>query len=160
MSRSVYISKSNIQGGGIFAKKDLSKGKIAFIAKGKLVKFFVKSEKDTLFGPNWMSVSKNLWLNPNKTNPLTFLNHSCEPNIGIKGKVLFVALRNIKKNEELTADYSTLELDRLWHMKCKCGSNKCRKIIKSVHYLPNKIYIKYLPFIPKYFQKVYNKEHN
>ncbi len=156
MSEKTYSSSSKVHGKGVFSKKNLKKGETAFIAKGKLVKFFVHSKKDSLFGPNWMSISKNLWLNPNEDNPLSFVNHSCEPNLGIKGAVTFVAIRNIQAGEELTIDYSILELDELWQMKCKCGSKKCRKIIKSIQFLPKNIYKEYLPFIPKYFIKEYN----
>jgi len=35
-----------------------------------------------------------------------FLNHSCEPNVGILGQIIFVAMRNIDSGEELTIDYA------------------------------------------------------
>lgn len=159
MTGRIYIDKSTIHGKGLFATNDLSKGEIAFIAKGKLEKFIVHSKMDSLFGSNWMSISKNTWLNPTKDNPLTFLNHYCNPNLGIKGKVTFVALRYIKKGEELTVDYSILELNPLWKMKCKCGYKSCRKLIKSIKFLPEKTYKYYLPFIPRYLSIVYNREH-
>ncbi|OGZ73483.1 MAG: hypothetical protein A3A98_01395 [Candidatus Staskawiczbacteria bacterium RIFCSPLOWO2_01_FULL_40_39] len=160
MSKKIYLSKSKIRGKGIFTAKNLKKEETAFVAKGKMTKFFVNSKKESLFGPNWMSISQDMWLDPANDNPLSFINHSCDPNLGVKGKVTFVALRNIKQGEELTIDYSIIELDPLWEMKCHCGSSHCRKIIRSIQYLPKKAYRQYLPFVPRYFMRVYNKIHN
>lgn len=33
-----------------------------------------------------------------------FLNHACEPNVGIQGQIVFVAMRNVAAGEELTLD--------------------------------------------------------
>ena len=35
-----------------------------------------------------------------------FLNHSCNPNSGFKGQIFLVAMRDIKKHEEITFDYA------------------------------------------------------
>ena len=40
---------------------------------------------------------------------MMFLNHSCEPNVGIQGQIVFVALRGVAAGEELTLDYATIE---------------------------------------------------
>jgi SET domain-containing protein len=34
------------------------------------------------------------------------LNHSCEPNLGLQGQVVYLALRDIEADEELTFDYA------------------------------------------------------
>lgn len=72
-----------------------------------------------------------------------------------------VALKNIKQKEEITIDYSITEEDTFWtlHKQCNCESKKCRKNIRSIQFLPEKTFNSYLPYIPKYFQKVYIKYH-
>ena len=85
-----------------------------------------------------------------------FLNHSCEPVAGMKGLTL-IALRDIKEGDEITIDYSIQEGDHLWEMKCDCKSNNCRCTVRSVQFLPEKTFKKYLPYIPAYFKKVYEK---
>lgn len=57
------------------------------------------------------------------------INHSCNPNIGFNSKADFVAMRNIKKGEELTWDYGFGESNPNFRMVCKCGTKKCRKLI-------------------------------
>ena len=150
----IIIGKSKIDGRGVFASKNIEKGRTAFIFKGKIIKYFPKTRKKAMKKPDMVGVGKNLWIDP--YIPFKYLNHSCDPNLGQRGRVLFVALRNIKKGEELTFDYSISE-DSSWEMKCHCGSKNCRKIIRGIRYLPEGIYNRYLPYIPRYFQRVYEK---
>ncbi len=159
LPRKIYLAQSGIHGKGVFAKKNLKKGEIAFIMKGKIKKWVVKNLKTSLAGPNWIGIDHGIWIDPENT-AFEFLNHSCNPTLGIKGKVTYVALRNIKKGEELTFDYSITEDDMLWHMKN--GEKKVpgfRPVVRSIQHLPLATYKKYLPYVPKYFQKVYNEYH-
>lgn len=155
----VYVGESDKHGKGIFAKINIKKGEIIFIAKGKIVEFLVRTLKDSLVGPNWVGINKNTWIDPFENNPLYYMNHSCNPNVGIKGRVVFVALKNIKKDEEITFDYSVSEVDIHWQMDCSCRQKNCRKIIRSIQFLPKKIFKKYLPYVPTCFKKVYLNTH-
>lgn len=155
--RKICFGHSGIQGYGLFARKDIKKGEIVFIAKGKMVKLDVKTKEDAMQNPNMIGVGKDTWLEPSLLWG-DYINHSCDPNAGIKGSVTFVALKDIKKGEEITFDYSISE-DSLWEMPCHCGAKNCRKIIKGIRHLPKETFDKYMPYIPTYFQKVYVK-HN
>lgn len=155
MKKDLYVSNSGIHGSGIFTKKDIDRGDTIFILKGKRFQKINKTIKDTLGNPNWVGIKKNTWINP--AGMFEFINHSCGPNMGIKGSVTFVALRNIKAGEELTFDYSITETDKKWRFNCKCGSRNCRKVVRSVQFLPKKVFNRYSPYVPEYFKKVYNK---
>ncbi|OHA94318.1 MAG: hypothetical protein A3E02_00505 [Candidatus Zambryskibacteria bacterium RIFCSPHIGHO2_12_FULL_38_34] len=149
----IYHTNSKIDGLGIFAGENIRKGEIIQYIKG-VIKFKInKNKEDALANPDWVGVKKNHWIDPER--PYKFLNHSCNPSAGIKGKVTMVALRDIKEAEEITVDYSTIEGDDMWEMKCTCGEPNCRGIIKSVQFLPKEQFKKYMPNVPKYFQKVY-----
>lgn len=52
-------------------------------------------------------------------------NHSCDPNVGVKGQILILARRDIEMGEELTFDYETTDTD-MTHFLCNCGSPLCR----------------------------------
>lgn len=155
MVRDLYIANSKVHGLGVHTKRDYTKGETIFIIKGKKVEWHVTNQKESLYGPDWIGLSKTSWIDPNE--PAKYLNHSCDPNAGIKGKVTVVAIKNIKKGAEITIDYSTTEIDHLWFMPCDCGAKNCRKTIFSIQSLPKKIFKKYLPYIPKYFMSIYNK---
>jgi hypothetical protein len=62
------------------------------------------------------------------------VNHSCDPNCGIKvnknGAHDYIAIRNIGLNEEITFDYAMRNYNiEYFPEQCMCGSDKCRKII-------------------------------
>ncbi len=150
---------------GLFSKTKIKRNDVVFIAKGNLFKDTIEDIGDSMAHRNAIGVDPDTWLEPYETDPLRFVNHSCDPNMGIKGSVTFVALRDIRPHEHLTVDYSITECDKLWNFKiqtgsnCKCGSEKCRKVIRAIQFLPENIYKKYLPYIPTAFQKEYLKAH-
>jgi len=63
-------------------------------------------------------------------NGTHYINHSCEPNAYMKtiyGHVLFFALRDIERGEEITVDYEdTLHPDT---KRCYCRAPSCRGTI-------------------------------
>ncbi len=149
----IYTAKSKINGFGVFAGEHIKKSEIIQPIKGKMRFLAVENKEDSLSYPDWIGVGKNQWIDPDK--PFKFINHSCNPNTGVKGKFDIIALKNIKEGDEVTIDYAIIEGDELWEMPCSCGAKNCRKIIRSVQFIPQKQYKKYLPFVPEYFQKLY-----
>jgi hypothetical protein len=83
---------------------------------------------------------------PREIEDSFFFNHSCEPNAGIKGQIFLIAMRDIRKGEEVTFDYAmclheTKEA-RQYRMKCRCESPNCRGLSrrmtgKSLNYSRN-----------------------
>ena len=62
-----------------------------------------------------------------KYNTARFINHSCDPNCEtdvIRGHIWVIALRDIKKGEELAYNYN-YEYEDYEDHKCRCGSNRC-----------------------------------
>mgnify|MGYP001568432583 CR=1 FL=1 len=152
----IYVCTSGIEGLGINIGENAKKGDLISYIKGD-IKFKVnKNKRDALSNPNWVGIERDHWIDPDK--PYKFLNHSCNPSVGIKGKVSLIALRDMKEGEEVTIDYSTIEGDPRWEMKCLCRESNCRKIIRSIHFIPEGQFKKYLPYVSTYFKKLYQKE--
>jgi hypothetical protein len=61
-----------------------------------------------------------------------YINHGCEPNLTgvIQYDNISVALKDIKKGEEIVEDYSYY-FGHFETFECLCGSYQCRKIISS-----------------------------
>lgn len=97
----------------------------------------------------------NTWLEPNEDNPLRYINHSCEPNAVRRGKYNVFSARPIQTGEQVTIDYSTLEVNSEWKMECHCGSPKCRGEISSVHFLTPQQVQPLWTFLPDYMQSLY-----
>ncbi|MCK5083439.1 MAG: SET domain-containing protein-lysine N-methyltransferase, partial [Candidatus Omnitrophica bacterium] len=60
-------------------------------------------------------------------NTARFINHSCDSNCEteiIRGHIWIIALRDIKKGEELSYNYN-YDFEDYEDHKCRCGSNRC-----------------------------------
>jgi uncharacterized protein len=83
-------------------------------------------------GPAEVQITEDLFIGPSAPNEreggMMHLNHSCEPNLGPQGQIVFVAIRDIAAGEELTIDYAMTD-DEPYEMECQCGSETCRKLI-------------------------------
>lgn len=154
--KKIYVNSSKIQGRGVFAGEDISKGEVIQYIKGKRFVKHNKTIQDSRAHPNWVGVSKYTWIDP--AVPFKYLNHSCNPSAGIRGEVSLVALRDIKKDEEINFDYSTTELDENWSLpKCRCGEKDCRGFIGPIQNLSPVYVKKYLPNIPRKIYNIYKR---
>jgi len=86
-----------------------------------------------------------------------YVNHSCEPNAGIKGQISLVAMRDIKKGEEITFDYGTVVYRQKgapkYELICLCGSKSCRKKITQYDWKIPSLQKKYRGYFPYYIQE-------
>jgi SET domain-containing protein len=135
-------SKIHINGVGVFAVNSFRKGQkiadginkkdyesiISWKHFNKFSKSVQKKITDFCIGtPKGFIPPEN-----NDFNNLTvewYLNHSCNGNLGFNKNGDFIALRNIKKGEELSYDYGLAESDSEFAMRCTCNSKNCRKKI-------------------------------
>lgn len=110
------LAPSKIHGVGIFAIKDIPKGKNVFGSdNSKMIwvdKKIVKkqtSEIQKLYD-DFCVIKGDKYGCPDNFNNLTvdwYLNNSKKPNVRCNKNYDFIAMRVIKKGEELTANYST-----------------------------------------------------
>jgi SET domain-containing protein len=60
------------------------------------------------------------------------INHSCEPNLVsrlVKGHILYMSLRTIRRGEELTVNYNFTKKGK--PTRCSCGSRQCRGVMET-----------------------------
>jgi uncharacterized protein len=128
-------------GKGVFAVQDISEGELIFFVNGRLVTY---EEGLTLpcGGDHTVQIGSDLYINPQP--PSKYINHSCDPNSGIRDDLAIVAIRHIKSGEEVSFDYSTCVLERSFRMKCECGFKDCRKWIGDFDEIPDELKLKYI----------------
>ena len=135
MKKSVYTKTSKIEGKGVFSSKNFKKGDEIIEYRGERIskkEGGKRSEKQLKEGHLYIfSLDKKQDIDGKvKGNIAKYINHSCGPNCEAvtydDTEIWIVALKNIKKNEELTYDYNLTEK---LSINCKCGSNSCIKKI-------------------------------
>jgi hypothetical protein len=124
--------KSNIHRHGLSAATNIRKGQKIIQYKGKKVSP-AKTETD----PKYNNEKEIYLFNLNKRydldgdfkfNTARLINHSCNPNCEVlddNRQLWIFAMRDIKKNEELTYDYGfSFDKDYKQYI-CKCGASNC-----------------------------------
>src|SRR6059058_978276 len=104
LSPKAIVKESPIQGRGLFAKSAIRKGEIVCIKGGYIFNRQTLSEIQEELGPAEIQIAGDLFIGPltnsEREGSMIFSNHSCEPNIGIQGQIVFVAIRDIEAGEE------------------------------------------------------------
>ena len=146
--KKLYLGRTNGTGEGLFAKVNFKKGNLIFAWEGVLK----KGRYPYYVGDRWLQIEKCQWIAPLRNNPGWYINHSCNPNSGIKNSVQIVAMKNIRRGEEVTFDYSTSESEKGWYLICDCENKNCRRIIRSYKSLSTELKLKYRDFISEYLK--------
>ena len=132
------VVSSGINGRGVFAIKPIKKDEVIAVWGGYIItqKDFTELSRTCFknIEDYATKVADGFYLVSCKKGTLEdddFFNHSCEPNAGINGHLLMVAMKDIKKGEEITYDYAMTDADFDYSFKCRCGVKNCRKVITT-----------------------------
>jgi uncharacterized protein len=118
---------------GLFATMDIAKDEIVAVKGGHIVDRKTLRERITpRLGPEEIQIGQDLFIAPvtdeERELSMLYSNHSCNPNLGVRGEITFVAMRDIRVGEELTHDWATTDDDE-YSVECECGAANCRKIL-------------------------------
>ncbi len=135
----VRTKRSSIHNNGLFAANDIPKDEYVIqylgerISKKESTRRGV-SQHDKALGSESVGSVYIFELNEKhdidgnfEWNIARLANHSCNPNCeaqNVDGEIWLVALKNIRKNDELTFDYG-YALEHWEDHPCRCGSSKC-----------------------------------
>jgi SET domain-containing protein len=132
LSPKAAVKSSPIHGRGLFAIGEFRPGEIVCVKGGYVFGRETLEEIAPALGPAEIQIADGLFIGPRQTEErdggMIFSNHSCEPNIGVQGQIVFVALRQILAGEELTHDWATTDDDD-YTLDCRCGAPTCRRVI-------------------------------
>jgi hypothetical protein len=156
LSPKVATRESPIHGTGLFAVEPIAEGEIVCVKGGYI---FNRQRLDSM--PDWyraaeIQIAEDLFIGPLKESEregsMIFSNHSCEPNISVRGQIVFVAMRDIEAGEELTHDWATTD-DDVYTTECNCGSATCRKVLTGKDWRKEELQEKYRGRFSSYLQE-------
>jgi hypothetical protein len=73
-----------------------------------------------------IQVEEDLYLVSGSDGPADWVNHSCNPNCGLRGQIALVALRRLEPGEEVCFDYAMSDGSSYDQFQCGCGGAQCR----------------------------------
>jgi SET domain-containing protein len=156
LSPKVATKESSIHGTGLFAVEPIAEGEVVCVKGGYV---FDRRLLDSM--PGWfraaeIQIAEDLFIGPvaegEREGSMIFSNHSCEPNIGVRGQIVFVAMRDVLAGEELTHDWATTDDDD-YTLACNCGAPTCRKILTGKDWRKAELQEKYRGYISSYLQE-------
>ena len=131
LSPKTEVRESKIHGRGLFATADFRKNEIVVVKGGHIVDRKTLREKITpVLGSVEIQIGDDLFVAPvsdeEREFSMLYSNHSCDPNLGVRGEITFVAMRDIRAGEELTHDWAMTDDDD-YSIDCNCSAPDCRK---------------------------------
>jgi uncharacterized protein len=135
-----FVAKCDL-GLGVFANRTILPGEIILAIEGPLIDFAETKRR----GPREcmaLQMGDDLYIDTQA--PGVLVNHSCNPNAGIKRSRYLVALQPILEGQQICYDYSTTMEEGSFTMVCRCGDPRCRKVVRDFSTLPTSLREKYL----------------
>lgn len=124
-SPKIAVRQNLIGGRGLFAAATLAAGDIVRVKEGHLLDKAGPASHERTVDEADVQVADGLFLapvdEPEFEGVMVFMIHSCEPNFGTQGQIIFVALRDFAAGNELTLDYGTIDRD-VEPMVCRRGA--------------------------------------
>lgn len=131
--KKLYVSTSSINGNGLFAGEHICKGELV-LSFGGVLALVEDRYSGNYLSSTFSGIAEKIMICEalNSEKDLSdYINHSCDPNVGMDDCITLIAIRDIHEGEEIVCDYSFWEADCNWMLKteCNCGSNLCRRIV-------------------------------
>jgi SET domain-containing protein len=148
---------SPIEGRGLFARHAISAGEIVAVKGGAIMASEALALVRDQISPAEIQIEDDLYIAPRTAadveSNILCLNHSCRPNVGVRGQITFVAMRDISVGSELTIDYAMIDGDPAERMVCSCGVPECRKVITGADWRLPELRRRYAGYFSRYLQE-------
>ncbi len=155
LSPKTRIARSPIHGRGLFAAKTMRKGEIVAIKGGHVLDRRTLRRVRRRIAESYLQIDDDFYIGAVNSREIRrnklFINHSCEPSVGLRGQITFVALRGIKAGEELTYDWAMEENSPVM-TPCRCGARRCRKILTGRDWRIPSLQRRYRGYFSAYLQ--------
>jgi hypothetical protein len=147
---------SPIEGRGLFAREAISAGEIVAVKGGAIMDAAAFARVRDQVSPAEIQIEDGLYIAPRSADEveanILCLNHSCDPNVGVRGQITFVVMRDVPGGAELTIDYAMIDGDPAERMECACGAPKCRKIVTGDDWRRPELQRRYPGYFSRYIQ--------
>jgi len=157
LSAKTEVRESKIHGRGLFATAEIAKNEIVAVKGGRIVDRKTLREKITpLLGPVEIQIDDDLFIAPvtddERELSMLYSNHSCDANLGMRGEITFVAMRDIRSGEELTHDWATTDDDDC-SVECRCGAPNCGKVVTGKDWQRPELQERYAGYFSAYLAR-------
>lgn len=149
---------SDIAGRGLFAIEPIGAGEIVAVKGGHILTTSQLHDLPDPLPNSEIQIADGLHLvalSPEEYEPvMLFINHSCEPNVGLAGNIVYVAMCDVAAGEELTIDYALFDdYEGQEILACHCNTASCRGVIGGHDWRRGDLQRKYKGYFSWYLQR-------
>jgi len=153
LSPKTRVGKSAIQGRGLFARRPIRKGEIVAIKGGHVYDARTLAKVKRRIAVSYIQIADRFFIGALTAAEVArnkiFINHSCAPNLGIRGQIMYVARRDIVAGEELTYDWAMEEHGHARAL-CRCGAPRCRRVLTGRDWMIPRLQRRYRGYFSSY----------
>lgn len=110
----------------VVANRHIAVGEVVAVFGGTVITTETLRELGPQARARCLQVDEGLFLYSTVDGPGDWINHSCAPNLALRGQIVLVATRPILAGEELCFDYATADGTDFDEFSCRCGAPNCR----------------------------------
>jgi len=99
-----------------------------------------------------------IFLGPPEREPGDSINHSCEPNCGMRNATSVVTMRDVQVGEELTFDYAMSDASNYDEFECNCNTALCRGTVRADDWKLEPLRHRYAGYFSPYIQRLIASE--
>jgi SET domain-containing protein len=155
LSPKTRVGPSPIEGQGLFARRRIRKGEIVAIKGGHVYDARTLARIKRRVAASYIQITDGFFIGARTAAEVRgnkmFLNHSCAPNVGVRGQIVFVALRDIRAGEELTYDWA-MEENARDRTRCRCGTRRCRRVLTGRDWRIPRLQRRYRGYFSSYLE--------
>ena len=152
-SPSIEVRAGAVAGLGVFAVEPIAAGEVVAVKAGHIVHRDEVKRITAEIGDQSLQIDDDLYLSPRTAAEVDEtsirINHSCDANVGFRGQVLYVAMRDIAIDEELCHDYAMDRTDD-YRLECGCGTAVCRGTVTGEDWRIPEVQARYEGFFLEY----------
>ena len=140
-------------GRGVFAREKIRAKELLVVWGGEVVTGESLADMSDDKRRVSLQIEEDLYLVTGNEGPADWVNHSCDPNGGLVGQVVLVAMRDIRVGEEISFDYATSDGSPYDEFECGCGTKTCRRHVSADDWKLPELQARYAGHFSPYVQR-------
>lgn len=145
--------KADKSGNSVVAREPVQKGGLLAVFGGVVYEwetFICLPERERSLS---LQIEDRHFLVPRPIGKGDFVNHSCNPNAGLSGQIILVAMRDIQIGEEVCFDYAMSDTVPYDEFDCLCGAPNCRGKVSGADWQKPELQKRYAGYFSPHVQR-------
>lgn len=140
------------EGCGVYAVQPIQAGEVVTVWGGEVFSYDEFMALPLKLRSLSVQVEEDMYLVSTRISSADCFNHSCNPNAGMEGQIVLVALRDIAPGEQVCFDYAMTDGTPYDEFECDCGEPDCRKWITGEDWKRPELWERYKGHFAPYLQ--------